>query len=77
MTSRTRRSDHTAIPAALMGTGAWLIALVVLTVTRGVDAPLDGVWWWGVSLVGFVSGLVGLVFLRWRRARLIRSGKLG
>lgn len=76
MASHTHRSDHTAIPAVLIGTGAWLVALVVLTVTSGVGAPAAGVWWWAVSLIGFVSGLIGLVFLRWRRSRLIRSGRL-
>lgn len=77
MTSHTGTSDHTAIPAVIIGTSAWLIALVAVSVTSGVSAPLDGVWWWAVCLVGSVSGLIGLVFLRWRRTRLLRSGRMG
>lgn len=69
-----RRSDHTAIPAVLLGTAVWLIALAIITLVDGVDAPASGVWWWGVCLVGSLSGLIGLVFLRWRRSRLIRRG---
>lgn len=69
-----RRSDHTAIPAVLLGTAVWLIALAIITLVDGVDAPSSGVWWWGVCLVGSVSGLIGLVFLRWRRSRLIQRG---
>jgi hypothetical protein len=76
MTSSARVSDQTAIPAVLVGTAAWLIALVVLTITVGVDVPATGVWWWGVSAVGSVSGLIGLVFVRWRRSRLISGGNL-
>jgi hypothetical protein len=76
MSSRMSTSDQTAIPAVLIGTGAWLVALVVVSLTMGVTAPTSGVWWWGVCLVGSASGLIGLVFLRWRRLRLIRSGGL-
>lgn len=74
MSSHMRRSDHTAIPAVLLGTAVWLIALAIITLVDGVDAPSSGVWWWGVCLVGSLSGLIGLVFLRWRRSRLIRRG---
>lgn len=69
-----RRSDHTAIPAVLLGTAVWLIALAIITLVDGVDAPSSGVWWWGACLVGSVSGLIGLVFLWWRRSRMIRRG---
>jgi hypothetical protein len=74
MKSSARVSDQTAIPAVLVGTAVWLVVLVVLTIAVGIDAPTTGVWWWGVSVVGSVSGLIGLVFLRWRRSRLISGG---
>lgn len=76
MNVRTRRSDATAIPAVLVGTGVWLLALAIVTLTVGVQVPDTGVWWWAVCLVGSASGLIGLVFLRWRRARMIRTGRL-
>jgi hypothetical protein len=75
MDSHVRRSDQTAIPAVLIGTGAWLVALVVVGLTVGVMPPASGVWWFGACMVGVVSGLIGLVFLRWRRSRMIRSGR--
>lgn len=76
MTSQMRRGDHTALPAVLIGTGIWLVALIVVSITAGMSAPENGVWWWGVCLVGLISGLIGLVFLRWRRSRLMRSGRI-
>ena len=67
------KSDRTAIPAALVGTGVWIIALIAVTFIIGPQIPDDGVWWWGVCLIGTISGVIGLVFLRWRRARMLRS----
>lgn len=76
MSSRMTASDQTAIPAVLVGTGAWLVALVVVSLTAGMAVPASGVWWFGVCVVGLGSGLIGLVFLRWRRSRLIRNGRI-
>lgn len=76
MSSQMSASDQTAIPAVLVGTAAWLVALVVVGLSIGATVPEEGVWWWGVCLVGSASGLIGLVFLRWRRARLMKSGRL-
>lgn len=73
MNSHTRTSDQTAIPAVLIGTGTWLVALVVVGLTVGVMAPASGVWWFGVCMVGVASGLIGLMFLKWRRSRMMRS----
>jgi Na+/melibiose symporter-like transporter len=67
------RSDRTAIPAALVGTGVWIVAFLTVTVTVGPGVPEAGVWWWGACMVGVASCVIGLVFLRWRRARLLRS----
>lgn len=73
MSNAGSRSDRTAIPAVLVGTGVWIIALITVTFTVGIEVPEAGVWWWGVCLIGTVSGVLGLVFLRWRRARMLRS----
>ncbi|MEY2990525.1 MAG: DUF2530 domain-containing protein [Candidatus Nanopelagicales bacterium] len=67
------KSDRTAIPAALVGTMAWIIALVAVTFIIGPQIPDAGVWWWGVCLIGTISGVIGLVFLWWRRTRMLRS----
>lgn len=63
-------SDTTALPAVLIGTLVWLTALVVVGIREPLAPPEDGVWWWGVTLVGTASGLIGLPFLVRRRARL-------
>lgn len=73
MTSGERTSDRTAIPAVVVGTLTWLVALLVVTVRDGVQIPTDGVWWWGVCAVGTASGLIGIPFLLWRRSRVIRT----
>jgi len=63
-------SDTTALPAVAIGTLLWLTALVVVGIREPLAPPDDGVWWWGVTLVGTASGLIGLPFLVRRRARL-------
>ena len=70
MTSRARSGDQTAIPAVAIGTSLWLVALIVVTIDQGVDLPATGVWWWGVCLIGLASGILGLMFLFWRRSRM-------
>lgn len=63
-------SDTTAIPAVLVGTAVWLVACVVVGLRVGIAPPEDGVWWWGATAVGALSGLIGLPFLFRRRRRL-------
>lgn len=63
-------SDETALLPVSLGTAVWLVALVAVALTIGV-APIDGqVWWFAVTVIGSLSGVFGLVFLRWRRSRL-------
>jgi len=62
-------SDADAIVPVAVGTIAWAIALGYLVI-RGTDLAAAGhSWWIGAALVGLVSGLLGLVFLGWRRRR--------
>lgn len=73
--SGLHESDEDAILPVAIGTAAWLVALVVLVAMR---PTLDGngtTWWIGVAVVGAVSGLLGLVFLRWRKGRARRRGQ--
>lgn len=74
MALRRDSADDTAIPAVVVGTVSWAVALTVVTFTQGVRLPTDGVWWWGVCAIGTLSGVLGLVFLTWRRRRLMRVG---
>jgi len=70
-------SDATALPAVLVGTAGWLVALIVLGVSQPVGPPATGVWWFAVAVVGALSGLIGLPFLFRKRARLLRAGRTG
>jgi len=57
----------TARRPVLIGTIAWVIAAVVTAVLSTAHPDLRP--WTLVCLVGVISGLGGLVYLRWRRAR--------
>lgn len=67
---RKPSSDATALPAVITGTALWSVALLALSITGSINPPQDGVWWWGVSVVGVLSGLIGIPFLVRRRSRL-------
>jgi hypothetical protein len=62
--------DQTAIPAVATGTILWVVAWVILSITSGVDQGASSVWWWAVAAVGTLTGVIGLVYFRWRRSRL-------
>lgn len=53
------------VPVAI-GTALWAVALVVLVVLRD---RLGGPAWVGAAVVGLVSGLLGLPYLRHRARR--------
>jgi hypothetical protein len=67
-------SDVDALLPVSIGTAAWIVALVVLLLRRDALAESGSTWWIGVAAVGTVSGLLGLVFLRWRRGRRRATG---
>lgn len=69
------KADETAIPAVTVGTVAFVVALIVLTIRDGIAPPEQQVWWWGAALVGAASGVVGLAFLAYRRRRLPDRGE--
>lgn len=73
MTNRVG-GDVSALPVVTIGTAVWLVACVVVGLRYGIMPPDQGVWWWGVTVVGTLSGLIGLPLLVKRRRRLERSG---
>ena len=73
--TRLRESDEDAILPVAIGTVVWLVALVVLVVMRPTLDENGMSWWIGVAAVGAVSGLLGLVLLRWRKGRARRRGQ--
>ena len=73
--SRLRESDEDALLPVSIGTGVWIVALVVLVIMRPTLDANGTTWWIGVAVVGVVSGVLGLVFLRWRKGRAGRRGQ--
>ena len=67
--SRLQESDEDALLPVWIGTAAWIVALVVLVIMRPTLDENGTTWWIGVAVVGVVSGILGLVFLRWRKGR--------
>lgn len=68
-TSRAAQTDADAIVPVAIGTAVWAVVLVVLLVQHTALESDGRQWWLGVAVVGLVSGLLGLVFLVWRRRR--------
>ena len=67
--SRVKESDTDAILPVAIGTVVWAIALVGLLLARANLAENGTTWWIAVAAIGLLSGLIGLVFLRWRKGR--------
>lgn len=66
--SRAAQSDADGILPVAVGTGAWAVALVVLLLLRPSVKQVDDLWI-AIAAVGLLSGLLGLLFLRWRQRR--------
>ena len=73
--SRLQESDEDALLPVSIGTGVWIVALVALVIMRPTLDENGTTWWIGVAVVGVVSGVLGLVFLRWRKGRAGRRGQ--
>ena len=72
MESRVERTDADALLPVTVGTGIWLVILIGLLLRRPSVEDSGHGWWIGVAAVGFGLGLMGIVFLRWRRGRMDR-----
>lgn len=70
--SRLEESDTDAILPVSIGTAVWAVALVVLLLMRSTLEQNGTSWWIAVAAIGLLSGLIGLVFLRWRKGRARR-----
>ncbi|MBK9738288.1 MAG: hypothetical protein IPO93_01955 [Actinobacteria bacterium] len=69
---RVGDSDNDAILPVSLGTIVWLVVLVGLIIRKPELDASGATWWIGAAAVGVVSGVGGVVFLRWRRARMDR-----
>lgn len=63
------QSDADAILPVTIGTALWAVALIALAFSRPQLEANGTLWWLWVAVVGFTSGAIGLVFLRWRKRR--------
>ncbi|MGY4721687.1 DUF2530 domain-containing protein [Naumannella cuiyingiana] len=64
-----RPLDVDGIGAAVVGTLAWLAALVACLVFRAELAARDSEWWIGVCVAGAALGVIGFGYATWRRRR--------
>lgn len=67
--SRLSESDTDAILPVAIGTAVWAVVLVGLLLARTTLSDNGTTWWIAVAAIGLLSGLIGLVFLRWRKGR--------
>ena len=74
---RVGDSDQDAILPVTIGTIVWIVVLVGLLVRRPYLEEQGTAWWIGAAAVGVVSGVGGVVFLRWRKARMNRARQAG
>lgn len=71
---RFAQSDTDAILPVSLGTIAWAVVLVGLLIARPALEERGTTWWIGAAVVGVVSGVGGIVFLRWRKRRMMARG---
>jgi hypothetical protein len=64
---RLTRSDADGLLPVSIGTAIWAVVLVALLLSRSALEANGTSWWIGVAVVGLVSGVGGVVFLRWRQ----------
>lgn len=60
--------DNALLPVTL-GTAVWLVAGLILLLLRDQPIMQGRSWWLGVCAVGAISGIGGVVYLRFRRVR--------
>lgn len=60
------KSDDTAITPTAVGLALWVIALIVASVLLPIAPPAQGVWWWGVTAAGTITGVLALLYFRSR-----------
>ncbi len=65
-------SDSDAILPISIGTAVWTVLLVGLLVARTTLEENGTTWWIGAAAVGVVSGVGGVIFLRWRKRRAMQ-----
>lgn len=64
--------DLDGVGALVVGTVLWAVALVVMLVFRSDLEANDNSWWLWTCLAGFVLGLGGIAYTRWRRDAINR-----
>jgi hypothetical protein len=69
---RLEQSDSDAILPVSIGTIVWTVVLVGLVVAKPTLDENGTAWWIGAAAVGVVSGVGGVIFLRWRAYRAAR-----
>jgi ABC-type uncharacterized transport system permease subunit len=64
--TRLQHQDNAFIPVTV-GTGVWLVVGVVLALFHG-QLGIES-WWVGVAFTGFICGVGGIFYLKYRARR--------
>jgi len=65
----TSLSNGDALTPIIIGTVAWVIAIVALLFFHDSLATAGTTWWFGACAVGIISGLGGIAYVLYRRRR--------
>lgn len=65
------------VRVVLVGTAAWVLALLVLAVLRLADVGDVRGWWLGMCAYGIALGVVGVLVCRRRQQAIARDAERG
>ncbi len=65
---------YDGVASVAVGTVLWLVALAIMVPFAGDLEAAGRLWWLATAAVGFGLGLLGLLIVVRRRARLARNG---
>lgn len=74
-TSALRPVDSDGVVVVSVGTGIWLVALIVLSLLHNRLERDGHLWWIAMAAVGFGLGLIGIAYCLRLRQRTLRRAQ--